>query len=338
MTNFTIMPDTELTYSDQHYFNSYDHFGIHEEMLKDEVRTISYRDAMYHNKDLFKDKIVLDVGCGSGILSMFAARAGAKHVIGVDRSNIIDLARKVVEINGLSDKITLVQGKMEEVSLPYDKVDIIVSEWMGYFLLYESMLDTVLYARDHYLAEGGLIFPDKCTMYMASIEDADYKHDKIGYWRNVYGFDFTPFESVSLAEPLVDIVEMKALVSDPCMFHKIDLYTVKVEDLTFSAPFDLVTTRPDMVHGFVVWFDIEFSHGKRASKFSTGPHAWYTHWKQTVFYTHEDPIAVQKGDVIQGNIDVAPNSSNHRDMDITISYAISGKKGSKKRTAHYCMR
>lgn len=54
-------------------------------MLKDQVRTLTYRNAMYHNKHLFKGKVVLDVGCGTGILSMFAARAGAKHVYGVSR-------------------------------------------------------------------------------------------------------------------------------------------------------------------------------------------------------------------------------------------------------------
>lgn len=56
-------------------------------MLKDEVRTLTYRNSMYHNKHIFKDKIVLDVGSGTGILSMFAAKAGAKHVYGV-RSQI----------------------------------------------------------------------------------------------------------------------------------------------------------------------------------------------------------------------------------------------------------
>lgn len=113
-------------------------------------------------------------------LSRFAARAGAKHVIGVDMSSIIEKAKEIVAVNGLSDKITLLQGKMEEVNLPFPKVDIIISEWMGYFLLYESMLDTVLYARDTYLAEGGKIFPDKATMYVAAIEDGEYKDDKIG--------------------------------------------------------------------------------------------------------------------------------------------------------------
>ena len=112
--------------------------------------------------------------------SRFAVRAGAKHVIGVDMSTIIEKAREIVEINGMSDKITLLQGKMEEVELPYDKVDIIISEWMGYFLLYESMLDTVLYARDKYLKPDGLIFPDKATIFMAGIEDGEYKDEKIG--------------------------------------------------------------------------------------------------------------------------------------------------------------
>jgi protein arginine N-methyltransferase 1 len=105
----------------------------------------------------------------------FAVKAGAKHVIGVDMSTIIDKAKEIVEVNGMSDKITLLQGKMEEVVLPFDKVDIIISEWMGYFLL-----DTVLYARDKYLVKDGLIFPDKATIFMAGIEDGDYKEEKIG--------------------------------------------------------------------------------------------------------------------------------------------------------------
>jgi protein arginine N-methyltransferase 1 len=95
-------------------------------------------------------------------------------------STIIEKAKEIVEVNGMSSQITLLQGKMEEVNLPFPQVDIIISEWMGYFLLYESMLDTVLYARDKYLTSGGLIFPDKATIFMAGIEDGDYKEEKIG--------------------------------------------------------------------------------------------------------------------------------------------------------------
>ena len=66
-------------------------------------------------------------------------------------------------------------------------MDIIISEWMGYFLLYESMLDTVLFARDKYLVEGGLLMPDYVTLSMVAIEDAKYKEEKFGFWKNVCG-------------------------------------------------------------------------------------------------------------------------------------------------------
>merc|ERR1711899_156773 len=111
----------EMTSKD-YYFDSYAHFGIHEEMLKDEVRTLTYRNSMYHNKHLFKDKIVLDVGCGTGILSMFAAKAGAKQVYGVDMSGIVEQARLIVDKNGFSDKVTIIRGKMKRSSYRWKKL------------------------------------------------------------------------------------------------------------------------------------------------------------------------------------------------------------------------
>jgi len=90
----------EMTSKD-YYFDSYAHFGIHEEMLKDQVRTLTYRNSMYNNKHLFKGKVVLDVGCGTGILSMFAKKAGAKHVYGIDMSSIIDHAKVIVKNNNM---------------------------------------------------------------------------------------------------------------------------------------------------------------------------------------------------------------------------------------------
>ncbi|EFY88682.1 protein arginine N-methyltransferase 1 [Metarhizium acridum CQMa 102] len=300
-----------LEHSEQHYFKSYDHH--------DEVRTRSYMNAIMQNKHLFKDKVVLDVGCGTAILSMFAAKAGAKHVIGVDMSSIIFKAREIVKVNGLSDKITLIQGKMEEIEMPYPKVDIIISEWMGYFLLYESMLDTVLYARDTYLEKDGLIFPDKATIFFAGIEDGDYKEEKIGFWDNVYGFDYTPLKETALSEPLVDTVELKTVVTDPTPVLTLDLYTCTVADLAFATPFKLAIKRDDFVHALVSWFDIDFTACHKPIRFSTGPHTKYTHWKQTVFY-FKDVLTVQDGEEISCNLQVKPNAKNRRDLDIDIQY------------------
>ncbi|POS83487.1 S-adenosyl-L-methionine-dependent methyltransferase [Erysiphe pulchra] len=277
--------------------------------------------AITQNKHLFKDKIVLDVGCGTAILSMFAVRAGAKHVIGVDMSTIIEKAREIVEVNGMSDKITLIQGKMEEIEMPYPKVDIIVSEWMGYFLLYESMLDTVLYARDKYLAPNGLIFPDKATLFMSGIEDGEYKDEKIGFWDNVYGFDYSPLKKTAITEPLVDTVDMKAVVTDPTAILVLDLYTCTTSDLIFSSPFTLDCRRDDFVHALIAWFDIDFTACHKPIRFSTGPHTKYTHWKQTVFYL-QDVLTVQQGEQIQGVLENKPNQRNKRDLDVKISYRL----------------
>lgn len=154
-----------------YYFGSYSSFHIHEEMLKDTVRTRTYQRAIMDNGENFKDKIVMDIGAGTGILSIFAAKAGAKHVYAIEFAEIAVFAKEIVKKNGLQDKITVIKGKMEEITLPVPQVDIIISEWMGYFLLYESMLDSVLWARDKYLAPGGKMLPDRAQLFIAAIED-----------------------------------------------------------------------------------------------------------------------------------------------------------------------
>lgn len=309
----------EMTAAD-YYFDSYAHFGIHEEMLKDEVRTCTYRDSMIMNKHLFKDKVVLDVGCGTGILCMFAAQAGARKVIGVDMSGIIEHARGIVKANNFDDKITLIRGKMEEITLPdgIEKVDIIVSEWMGYCLLYETMLPTVLYARDKYLAPDGLIFPDKCTLFITAIEDAQYKDEKIHWWDQVYDFDMSAIKQVALVEPLVDVVDPKQVNCSHAAIKQIDIHTVKVEDLDFSNNFQLQAMRNELVHAFVTHWTCEFSHCHTRTGFSTAPNAPYTHWKQTVFYLEHD-LYCQRGDKITGTFTMKPNGRNKRDLDIMIA-------------------
>jgi protein arginine N-methyltransferase 1 len=139
--------------------------------------------------------------------------------------------------------ITLVQGKLEETELPIKQFDIIISEWMGYFLLYESTLETVLFARDKYLKPEGLMFPDAASMCICAIGDQDYKQEKFGcacyvhqsfllgfcslwtgagypdtVWDDVYGFYYTAMKGIALREPLVDTFDLKAIAADPYQF------------------------------------------------------------------------------------------------------------------------
>ncbi|KAB7502669.1 Protein arginine N-methyltransferase 1 [Armadillidium nasatum] len=303
------MPIEDMTSKD-YYFDSYAHFGIHEEMLKDEVRTLTYRNAMYHNRHLFKNKIVLDVGCGTGILSMFAAKAGAAKVYGIEMSNIVEQAKKIIAANNF-DNIEIIHGKVEEVKLPVEKVDIIISEWMGYCLFYESMLDTVLYARDKWLAPGGMMFPDRTTLFVSAIEDRQYKDDKINWWDNVYGFNMSCIREVAMTEPLVDVVESKQVVTNCCLVKEVDLYTVQKEDLNFSSPFHLQSNlfcKPVLNSLFVI----------------AAPEARYTHWKQTVFYLNEY-LTVKTGEEIFGTFSMKPNERNNRDLDFQIEIEFQGE-------------
>jgi SAM-dependent methyltransferase len=285
-------------------------------MLKDTVRTDAYRDFIYNNKHIFKDKVVLDIGCGTGkliildetvdtnntkpgILSMFAAKAGAKQVIAVDKSDIIVKARENIFHNGLSDVITTLKGAIEDVKLPVDQVDIIVSEWMGYCLLYEAMLPSVLYARDRYLKPDGILAPSSATIWIAPVADSEYISDHISFWRDVYGFDMKTMQEGIYDEARIEAMPQSSVCGEPYPFKVLDLHTVKTEDLQFTAKWSSKLTREvDNVDGFLIWFDNFFTTSRNdpvppaettpetwdksqgGVAFTTGPSGTVTHWKQ----------------------------------------------------------
>ena len=102
---------SDYEHKKDYYFHSYSSFYIHEEMLKDRIRTESYMKAIESNKECFKDKVVLDIGCGTGVLSIFAARAGAKKVYGIEFADIADYAKKIVADNGFKIFISIPKEK-----------------------------------------------------------------------------------------------------------------------------------------------------------------------------------------------------------------------------------
>jgi protein arginine N-methyltransferase 1 len=318
---------SDVYHEKDYYFNSYSTFYIHEEMIKDKIRTGSYKKAIENNKIIFKDKIVLDIGSGTGILSIFAAKAGAKHVYGIEYADIADYSKEIIKQNNLSDKITIIQSKVEEANLPVDKVDIIISEWMGYFLLYESMLDTLLFARDKWLKKDGYLLPDKAQIYLAGIQDTLYKYNKIDSWDNVYGFNFSVLKNPALAEPIIDNFPNNNIISNSCKIFDIDLYTVKVEDLDFSAGYEIIFNKDDTFNGFVTWFDVEFDKLPNKITLSTSPYEPSTHWKQVMFYSKND-IEVKKNEKLKGSICVIKDKMNFRFINSKISFHFDN--GSKK--------
>ena len=255
-----------------YYFNSYSSFNIHEEMLKDKIRTGTFKDAIMENSDIFKDKIVLDIGCGTGILSIFAAKAGAKQVYAIEYADIADYAKEIIKRNNLNDKITVIKNKVEETELPVEKVDIIISEWMGYFLLYESMLDTVLFARDKWLKNNGFILPDRAKIYLCGFEDKNYKFSKINSWDNIFDFDFSFLKGTAISEPLIDVCNKNNVISTIKKIFDIDLYTVKKEDLDFSSGYEIEFIRDDTFNCLVCWFDVVFSKVPNKVTLKTGPY------------------------------------------------------------------
>lgn len=304
-----------------YYYGSYSSFHIHEEMLKDTVRTRAYQRAIEDNPKDFKDKIVLDIGCGTGILSIFAARAGAKHVYAIENAEIALYAEEIIKRNNLSDKITVIKGKMEEITLPVKQVDIIISEWMGYFLLYESMLDSVLWARDKYLVKGGKMLPDRATVYLAALEDGEYKGQKREFWNDVYGVNMSCLTPTVMREPLVDVCHQDMVMSSSCKVLELNLCTMQPGEVEFSSEYLLRCNYNDKVHGLIGYWDCEFADLEHPVTLSTSPFKRATHWKQTVFYLEHD-LEVKKGDVISGSICMRKSLANFREQDIKISYHI----------------
>uniref|UniRef100_A0A1B6JFP7 type I protein arginine methyltransferase n=1 Tax=Homalodisca liturata TaxID=320908 RepID=A0A1B6JFP7_9HEMI len=301
---------------DEEYFNTYAHFGIHHEMLSDEVRTTSYQNALCLNSNTIGGSTVLDLGCGTGILSMFAARAGAAQVIGIDQSDIIYHAMDIIRENNLSDKITLVKGRLEDTELPVPQVDVIVSEWMGYFLLFEAMLDSVIYARDKHLRPGGLLLPNRCSLSLVGGCDQVLHTEMLGFWSDVYGFKMSSLRGDVVREPQTCVVSPDNVATTPAQLCMLDLMTVTTDCMEFEADFQIVATKSTLLTCLVGYFDVFFDLPNPVT-FSTSPMCKPTHWKQTVFLI-QNPISVKQGEVIRGKLTCRRNRKELRSLIVTI--------------------
>lgn len=280
------------------------------------MRTKSYEEAILRNAATLSGKTVLDLGCGSGILSMFCSKAGAAQVISIDQSEIIYKAMDICRANGI-DNVKLVKGRLEDTEIGVDKVDVIVSEWMGYFLLFEGMMDSLIYARDRHLKEGGLLLPNRCNMSLVALGDESRHKELVGFWDDVYGFDMRSLQPEVLKDGSVEICNAKWILTEPNVIADIDLMTATTESCNFTYDFKLKVVTDGKVTCFVGYFDTFFELPHRV-EFSTGPQATPTHWKQTAFYL-KDVVPVSAGQVIEGTLKCRRHAKEVRSLAVTIS-------------------
>ncbi|ELW64025.1 Protein arginine N-methyltransferase 1 [Tupaia chinensis] len=171
---------------------------------------------------------------------------------------------------------------------------------------------------------GGLIFPDQSTLYVTAIEDQQDRDYKIHWWENVYAFHMSCIKDVAIKETLVDVVDPKQLDTSACLIKEVDIYTVKVDDLTFTSPFHLQVRQNDYMHALVAYFNNKVIRCHKRTGFSTNPESPYTHWKQIVFYM-EDYLTVNMGEEIFSTIGMRPNTKNNCNLDFTINLDFKGQ-------------
>jgi len=259
----------------------YGELSIHRWMLRDQGRNEAYRRALEHV--VRPGDVVLDVGAGTGILSIFAASSGARKVYAVERTQVADVARRMVEQNGHAERIDIIQCDIEDLVAP-EKVDVIVSEWMGGFGVDENMLAPLVMARDRWLKPGGKIVPGRVTAWLAPASISEFD-EEIAYWRSrPHGVDTSVIATMTAYETFhtQTRLTLDELIAAPQVMWSHDPYTCSLEeaDRPFTAKLTFEAARAGMISGFIAWFTAEMGDGGTLTNAVGAPD---THWGRTWF-------------------------------------------------------
>ena len=311
------------------YYNDvYAHYSAHEDILKDKARMSIYMKAIQQNPSLFRGKAVLDAGTGTGIMAMLAVQAGARIVYAVERTIMAEFAKKIVEINNFADKIIVYHSSLEEVELP-EKVDIIISDWMGSCLFADSSFESVIIARDKWLAPDGVMFPSTARLVIGAIEDEEYRKKKIDFWDNVYGFHYSSIKNWALVEPLVETCPTDGFLTDEYIMADYDLKTVTIQDSLAPSHFELIPSETNTMHAFVIWFDVIFRGPEKSFALSTSPYCKTTCWRHSVFYLN-DPLPIIPGSLIEGQVQQYHDTVNPRNQFFILKFRYNGVEYQQK--------
>ncbi|GBP67428.1 Histone-arginine methyltransferase CARMER [Eumeta japonica] len=318
------------------YFQFYGYLSQQQNMMQDYVRTSTYQRAILSNISDFKNKVVLDVGAGSGILSFFAVQAGARKVYAVEASNMAHHAQGLVRANGLDDRIAVIAGKIEEIELP-EAVDVIISEPMGYMLYNERMLETYLHAKK-WLKPSGNMFPTRGDLHIAPFtDDALFmeQYNKANFWYQTcfHGVDLSALRTAAMKEyfrqPIVDTFDVRICMARSVR-HVVDFMRANETDLhRIEVDFRFELTQSGTCHGLAFWFDVLFAGSTQHVWLSTAPTEPLTHWYQ-VRCLLEAPIFAKQGQFLTGRVLLLANK--RQSYDVTMELCLEGTNISSSNT------
>ncbi len=286
----------------------YAELEVHRTMIRDRVRTEAFRRAI--ESVVRPGDVVLDVGAGSGILSLFAARAGAVRVYAVEATTVAVVAQGLAAANGVAEIVQVIQGDVMEVELP-ERVDVIVSEWLGGFGVDEGMLVPVIAARDRWLKPGGVMIPRSVTAWTALVHDR-YTGEMVEFLRdNPYGLKLGDLVDMTVNEIFYSGTFRHLAAGDrrsePGRLWTTDADLIPLEQA--QAPHEAGTLLPVRDHGtanaLALWFGAELAPG---ISLSVGPGDPPTHWGMTTAPLR-GPVELTPGMVVRARVRTAPARS-----------------------------
>jgi hypothetical protein len=244
---------------------AFDTARAHVVMLNDRARTESYLRAIA--EVVRAGDVVVDIGTGTGVLAMAAARAGAAHVYAIEVGRIGQLARSLFAANGLADRITLVQGWSTQVTLPR-RADVLVSEIIGNEPLSENVLEVTSDAVTRLLTPDARLIPNRLRILALPVAVPASDADRMFVspvaaqnWSDWYGMDFTPLATAGRDAPSHSFIRPSrarswTALAEPALLADLALESAQpiVERSVFAA-----ATAAGEVNGVLVYFELELS-------------------------------------------------------------------------------
>lgn len=230
-------------------------------MLADRVRMDPYAVAL---KSVVKpDSVVLDIGTGIGIHALLACKFGARRVYAVETNEVVHLAQRLAAANGFADRVVFMQADSTQVDLP-ESADIIVSDLRGTLPLFGNHIATIQDARKRHLAPGGVLIPQRDTLWAAVVQAPRVYTTVLAPWDDEpYGFNFRPARSEAVQQwrfDGTDRIDSADLLTIPIQWAQLPYQTIESPHVA-SGELSATVARSGTAHGVLVWFDAQLVEG-----------------------------------------------------------------------------